>query len=338
MKAALPRAAGFAALCAALLAITWWRTAEPKGGGTHPVFHPLAVETGAPLAPGLTLEGAWNITGSATEFGGYSALLADRGGHFIAVADGGGRMDFDDPSRGPARARLNWLLDGPEVTKARRDSESMTGDPATGRFWVGYEFSNSIVRFDPSGAVVRSRPKAMRHWSQNAGAESLTRLADGRFIVLAEMQFATPGTGGPALLFPHDPVRGGPPLSFRFVPPRGFFASDMATLPDGRVLILARRLSFPIPPRFAVRLLIADPATIRPGRPWDWQPLARIEGAAPLDNYEGLAVVPQEDGTLALWLISDDNGMALQRSLLLKLLWDWKPRTQKGARIAPRAT
>jgi len=44
-----------------------------------------------------------------------------------------------------------------------------------------------------------------------------------------------------------------------------------------------------------------------------------------LDNFEGLAVVPHGDGSVRFYLISDDNGISRQRTLLLA--FDWTPHT-----------
>jgi hypothetical protein len=336
----LPRRLALALVCGALLLLTWARASDSAvSPQTSVSFHKLEEGMGHALAPGLSVEGVWRIVGSGEGFGGYSGLAADPAGNLVAIGDGGARLDFSDPSRGKPNPRAGWLLEGPEVPKAKRDAEAVTQDPSNGRLWVAYEFRNLISRFDPHSAdVERVRPKAMRDWGANSGGEAMARLPDGRFVLLAEMQFPKPRTGGPGLLFGQDPIDGKKPVEFRFEPPHGFFASDMAALPDGRVLILVRRLTFPFPPMFAAQVLIANPKTIRAGKNWDWRLLARIENPVPLDNYEGLAVVPREDGALMLWLISDDNAMATQRTLLLKLRWDWKVGTQKSARIAPRAS
>lgn len=340
MKPLLPRRLALALVCGALLLLTWARSAQNVIPGLTSVsFRKLDEGAGASPAPGMKVEGVWRIVGSGEAFGGYSGLAADAKGNFVAIGDGGARLDFFDPSKGRPDPRPSWLLDGPEVTKAKRDAEALTEDPASGRLWVAYEFRNAIARFGPGGEQVkRTRPREMRDWGANSGAEAMARLPDGRFVVLAEMQFQKPRKGGPGLLFREDPVKGRKPVQFRFEPPHGFFASDMAALPDGRVVILVRRLTFPFPPMFAAQLLIADPATIREDKAWKWRTLARIESPIPLDNYEGLAVVPRPDGALTLWLISDDNAMVTQRTLLLKIRWDWKADTQKSARIAPRAS
>jgi hypothetical protein len=62
--------------------------------------------------------------------------------------------------------------------------------------------------------------------------------------------------------------------------------------------------------------------------------LGTIDGGLPRDNFEGLAVVPETDGALTLWLISDDNTAALQRTLLYKLRW--QPDMQKARENSAR--
>jgi hypothetical protein len=54
--------------------------------------------------------------------------------------------------------------------------------------------------------------------------------------------------------------------------------------------------------------------------------IARMDMAAPLtvDNFEGVAAVPRPDGGVRFYLLSDDNGNASQRTLLLA--FDWQPR------------
>ena len=98
----------------------------------------------------------------------------------------------------------------------------------------------------------------------------------------------------------------------------------MALLPDGRALILTRGVRIGWPFYFPLTLVVAEPRTIRPGAEWNWTELARIEGPAPNENYEGMAVTGGDDGDpIAIWLISDSNGAQLiQRTLLLRLEWD----------------
>ena len=162
----------------------------------------------------------------------------------------------------------------------------------------------------------------------------MTRLSDGRFLVLAE-------GGGPAhegRLLPRAPDGTDRSLHFRYVAPSGYRPTDVAQLPDGRVLILLRELRWPMPPRFGTKLVLADPATIRRGQDWSGTVLASLDGTGLEENYEGLAIEAGAGDTLNAWLISDDNSAATQRTLLLRLqfrLGDLPPRVARTKQKAP---
>ena len=171
-----------------------------------------------------------------------------------------------------------------------------------------------------SGAwIARIRVKSSR-WVMNP---AMLRLRDGRFVALCE---CNPGwfQGGrhPALLIGGDPTQDIAASSFTFVGIDGYRPTDMAQLPDGRVLIIVRRLVWPVPARFAIKILIADPAEIEPGEAWQARELADLADPWPVDNYEGLAIEQQADGKLIAWIISDENGAVTQRVLLLKVVID----------------
>jgi hypothetical protein len=133
-----------------------------------------------------------------------------------------------------------------------------------------------------------------------------------------------------AVIFPGDPTRPGEPDRFTFAGPDRFSPVDMAQLPDGRVLVLMRRLVWPMPFRFAGGIALADPADIRSGGTWRAREVAKLSSQLPLDNFEGIAVEPRGDGKLTVWLISDDNQALSQRTLLWKMALD-------PERLPPRA-
>jgi hypothetical protein len=158
----------------------------------------------------------------------------------------------------------------------------------------------------------------------------MVRLTDGRFIVLRE-GFDRPDEYGilggrrhEALLFSGDPITGARSIRFDVDGPGGFSPVDIAELPDKRVLILMRRAVWPLPIRVAGRIVIADPRTISPGGVWRTKVVARLASDMPIDNFEGMAIAPGEGGELTVWLISDDNSAATQRTLLWKLAVDPK--------------
>ena len=166
---------------------------------------------------------------------------------------------------------------------------------------------------------------------------------DGRFIVLEEgFDGFLESRRHQALLFARDPLLGDQPVQFAFAGDAAFSPTDMAQLPDGRVLILMRRLIWPFPLRFSGRIMIADPAAIRPGGVWRASEVAKLDAPLPVDNFEGIAIQPhspddRKDGQVTVWLISDNNNAATQRTLLWKLVLHPArlPQTRKGAGDAP---
>ena len=290
-------------------------------------FAPLAprqdTDPGYHLAP-FRLEGAWHMRSRSWFFGSYSALLAMPDRSLLAISDGGDYLRFIPPDRSGSVVDSGHVLPGYPVDKSDRDAESATRDPATGEIWLGLEGSNSVVSLSPRLDVIRkARPSAISRWDDNSGTEAMTRLTDGRFVLLCE-GFA--GWFEPrrhdAVVFEGDPAKGAKSWHFVFDGPAGFSPTDMAQLPDGRLLVLMRRLVWPMPQRFAGRIAIADPAGIRPGKPWKVREVARIASNLPIDNFEGLAVVPDRSGRLTVWIISDDNYSNLQSTILWKLSVD----------------
>jgi len=309
----------------------------------------------------FTLEAVWAMHSPNTDFGGYSALLAMPDGQLLALSDRGMSLRFSAPGRhcclghfrsrwnhrlaremarihdagafpaakplhtfaGNALARFAPIADRRSGFKADYDAEAATHDPASGKVWIAWETTNIISRHDRMlGKEGAATPPAM-DWGVNDGPESLVKLADGRFLVLREA-FAgeLEDRQHEALLFQGDPVAGARPIRFTLSGPEGYRPTDAAQLPDGRVLILMRRLIWPMPPRFSNRIALADPADIREGKVWQARGLAKLDAPLPVDNFEGLAIAPCANGRVTIWLISDDNGAATQRTLLWKLTVD----------------
>ena len=268
---------------------------------------------------GLTLEGVWHLSSPNEAFGSYSALIAD-GGRLIAYSDQGRMLGLAFSGAAITSARMAGVATDPDYWGDYRDIESATFDGDSGTVWLGFERMQGFRRFRPDAPPRTVRPEAMEEWPDNGGPEAMTRLADGRFIVMAERDATLSRDPGEGLLFPRDPVLGDDPVHFRLVTGGGFQPTDMAALPDGRVLILLRSLDMAWPP-FRSRLIIADPRDIGAGEPWPWTFLADIDQPQLRENYEGVAVAPRAGGGVTIWLMSDDNATQMQRTLLLKLAW-----------------
>ena len=306
-------ALGVALMCAPG---TFVRTHLPEG-------MPRAIAMERIAGPSSTNDPAWQVAGvwqySADHryFGGFSGLLALENGRLIAFSDRGARFAFprpdpDTPSPGGSSVVVQPVPES--LLDDLWDIESATRDPASGQYWLGYENFHSIVRFSaanvPEGARVIEDDV---DWPPNAGAEAMIRLADGRFMVLPE-------GGEEGLLYPSDPVAGASVSRFAFRRPvESYAATDLAQLPDGRLLLLMRNTVFAMPP-FDSLLAIGPPP--HAGKAWAPRIALHLDAIIPSDNYEGLATRETEDGRVAVWVISDDNLSIMQRTLLAELVFD----------------
>jgi hypothetical protein len=111
---------------------------------------------------------------------------------------------------------------------------------------------------------------------------------------------------------------------FSYAAPRDYDPVDAAQLPDGRVLILLRRVEYALPARFDTAIAIADPGTIRAGKAWEARVIQRLSGGIFADNFEGIAFVPDPANPArgAVWLIADDNFSVFQRNVLVRFDWE----------------
>ena len=308
---------------------TWLRERPPPRNTEQSLtITPLA--QGATIGP-FRLVGAWQLESPHTDFGSYSALVMQGPGRLLAISDTGNTLDFTAPDVPGPPAVIDRIIGKAGEHKKFRDVESATRDPVSGLLWLALEGRNAVLRFsasrEPLGEI---QPVAMESWGENSGPETLLRLADGRFIVLAEGY--ADGFQGPrhqALLFTGDPVDETAGLPFAVSAPHGYKPTDAVQLPDGRVLVLLRRLLWPFPARFAAKLAIGDPAAIAPGRTWQLREVADLHYPLPVDNFEGLALEPYQGQRQALWLISDGNNAVSQRTILWELHFD--PRDLPGA-------
>jgi hypothetical protein len=253
-------------------------------------------------------------------FGGFSAMRVD-GDRFTLLSDGGNLVRFRmGPDLRPTEVRFADLPGpGTGFIKRHRDSESLTWDAGTGRSWVGFENRNAIWRYDASlGRVERkARPRAMADWSIAGGAEAMVRLRSGQFIVISE-------TGRPRgrpdarilLRFAGDPTESNrAPERLGYVPPANYDPTDIAELPDGRLLVLNRRLS--LAGLFTAKLVLLDLRGAPAGTAIRGAELATFERPVQHDNFEALAVTREGADTI-VWIAADDNGEFWEQSLLLK--------------------
>lgn len=277
----------------------------------------------------LKFMGGLSLSASDKRFGGLSGILWESEcGRLLAVSDTGNWVAIEpeesaDHLIGIESAWMAPVLDRqgtPPVSKHLADAESLARS-ADGATWVFFEQDHRGLRFpDLNGCRPESlstapdtewRPPETKGWGGNDSLEAVTFL--GKNLTLVTENVLTEG-GRLGLIGPVE----GPTLRFAWDAPRGFAPTAMDTLDpgeeNGRALILHRRLSFPA--GFSAVLMEATiPA--QPGATVQGKEIARLQAPLATDNMEGIAVRADGDRRF-IYMISDDNFMALQRTLLLK--------------------
>lgn len=326
---------------------TWLRTHIPPPDYGAPLrIAPLPMDrlvSSQAVKGDVELLGAWKLTSNNAHFGGYSALVDLGEGRLLSGSDRGRLLELPLPQNAdPATSvRFDYFASTNGGPKIYADIEALEYDPATGFVWGSYEDLGRVDRFklDAAQRITSSViVGAMQGWPDNGGPETMVRLADGRFMIIAEASKSGSSTRS-GLMFTGDPLSSPPPRRFRFAPPEGYSPVDATLLPDGRVMILVRKVIWGLPPQFATALVLADPSDIRvfgPAKPktgqknpWTGDMIAQIGGLDLEENFEGIAAIEQEDGSVDLYLIADDNLSAFQETLMLRL--NWEPPVSKAA-------
>ncbi|ODA66068.1 hypothetical protein A7A08_03083 [Methyloligella halotolerans] len=271
-----------------------------------------------------------NLYANSNHFGGYSALAIDPSGRqLIAISDAGTwlRADLDYDGRflkGLSNAAIGPLLgkdSKPLSSFSRRDAEALAlEEPGTGRgnAYIAFEVNHRIDRYPfdgngfgpPNGSV----PLPDRTLDGNAGIEALTVLRAG------------PAAGG-ILAFSqerHDSegaivgwIIGGPtPGKLTLEDIGGFTITDMTVLPGGDLAVLERRLSLSQGMEMRIRRVPAR--EIEPGAGLRGEVLLEVQNAFNIDNMEAIGAHRDTDGQTVLTVMSDDNFLKLQRTLILQ--------------------
>lgn len=283
-------------------------------------LQPLLLDSSNPkrtVVGGLAFLGAWELRSDNENFGGLSGLVALPDNRFLAISDAGTMIGFGLANGKIDRSFIAALPGafGPNIGYRERDSEGMAYDPASGRIWVSYEQKHSIRRFPPSVSRVDGllRLPGTASWKSNQGVEAIARLVDGRFVLFAE---GSADETIPAILYSGDPLESGSTRTeFRYQPPSGYKPTDATPLPDGRLLVLHRRIA--VPNGFSAKIGIVDMAAINRGVVVTPQIIASLAAPLLVDNLEGITTT-QEGGRTIIWLVSDNNFNIFQRTLLLK--------------------
>ena len=317
-----PLAAAVAALC---LAVPGGAAAEPLDLRARPVA--LDPEDRARSVVGaLEYRGGVVLSSRHHHFGGLSGLdVSPDGARMTAVSDRGywitARLIYDDGGRlvGVADAAIHKMVNnrGRPLILGWGDAEDIAR-LADGRLAVSFEVHHRVLLYPGDGARgdSRARPLAMppdlNEAPSNGGIEALAALTGGRLLAVTEE--LRDGAGGVRgwLLSPDGAAAH--PIGYRLE--GSFHPVSFATLPGGDVLALERRFNFI--GGFGARLTRIDGAAIKPGATLAGREIARLDPPLTVDNFEAVAVRRAADGSIRVYLLSDDNFRLLQRTLLLQ--------------------
>lgn len=285
----------------------------------------------------LTFRGGLVLTSVDRDFGGLSGMAMASNGHsFVAVTDEGRWLTADLAMTGTrptaiTHARLGPILgqDGKQALRKRdRDCEAIAfvdGDLTRGALLMAFERLHRIERFPIVDRIVQPpvgalrMPAEARQMKGNAGIEAMTVMAGGphkgAVIAFSERFPDADDTlvGGHVgwLWIDGEPRR----LGLRGI--GGFDLTDVASLPDGSLIMLERRFRWTEGVRMQLRLIPAN--EIAPGRMAEGQVLLTTDLTSEIDNMEALSVHRDAAGATVLTLLSDDNfNPVLQRTILLQ--------------------
>jgi hypothetical protein len=299
------------------------------GAAAQTAERPVAIEARAiPLAAdrsGQMRVGALAYAGGLVlkapgqpAFGGLSGLDVRADGSFVSQSDAGdlfrGRLVLDPEGRlaGVADATVARLTEetgqayGPRKSDA--DAEDITLLP-DGGFAVSFEQRHRVQAYiglgparrlgvppEAAGLPANTGLEAIAAWTDSQGRRRLAEGAEDGRAWLCDIE------GRDCRRFLDDP------------PEKDFNLTGFDALPDGLGLIAVYR-AFDI-----VRGARALVARIEP-ETGTVSVLARLAAPLNVDNMEGVAALPNPDGSIRIYLVSDDNFSILQRTLLLAFDW-----------------
>jgi hypothetical protein len=316
------------ALVLALLSV-----GSAAAGPIDVVATPVTPDAGStPFTTGrLEYLAGFALTSEAKEFGGLSGMsLSADGSTLTAVADIG--VWFRLALQHDAAGRLTGVAGGesgrlkdehgkPLTSKYVGDAESISRT-ADGSYYVTFEGWHRLWRYraasDPLRAAAKyvRAPKAMAALPGNEGVEAATQLRDRRLLLLSEGGFTADGDLQGWL---GDGKRW---ADLTLAPSGAFRPTDLTVLPSGDVLLLERSVS--LFGGFAARLSVIPAASIAAGARLGGQEVAVIKGPLPVDNFEAVAARAAPDGSVLIYLLSDNNFREAERTLLLQ--FRWRPR------------
>jgi len=292
---------------------------------------PIALDPDHPdhmIVGQLVYRGGLVLQSDDARFGGWSDLhVSADGATVLALSDHGfwltAKLGYDRGRLASASdAQLGPLLDttGGRVVGRRSDSEGMAVRP-DGATYISFERDHRIWLYPaadpPFSAPPHPVPTPARLVTapDNGGIEALAWLSGGTLLALVEQLYDGAENVG---WIGNDAGTSWQELHYRTAG-RDYAPTGLTELPPGvpgagDVLVLERK--FTIFSGRAARITRLPRGAIRPGAHLAGEELALLQSPLTLDNFEGISAIRAPDGSVRLYIISDDNYTFLQRTLL----------------------
>jgi len=299
----------------------------------------------------LQYMGGVKITSPKRRFGGISSLLVSPDGkHILGLSDSDQWLVADVIYDGKGHlsdlenVRMAPLKNAPGKSKnTPTDAEAVTAVDGAG-YVVSFESPHTLRYFqadrpDDYASLFSARaekitfapalPKDYAILSDNLGIEALTTLPDGRMLAFSENTVESVGdiSHTQGWLMGRGRIE---PLSYEIA--ASYRPTDMATLPDGDILVLERHFS--LARGMAARLVRLPALSIKPGRILKGEVIADLAFPFNLDNMEALAVRKNKAGAVIIYIMSDNNYNPLQRNLLMMFRLADRPVKKAATRVS----
>lgn len=289
---------------------------------------PVALEPGNPgvaRVGRLAFLNGFELSSDHPRFGGLSGLsVSPDGKRLRAVSDRGywvmAALTHDSEDRLIA---LDSWRGAPLLTPAGKptglyehDAEGLARD-SRGSFLVSFEGKHRIWHYPTELNAPPKRvatPRDLRRAPVNGGLEGITVLSDGAILGITEKQANRDGSlKGWFMKARHA-------REFAYVPADGYSPTGVAAAPGGDVLLLERSFGLL---RMRVRIVRLPQERLRearrkPGTRVRGEVMADLQRPLSVDNFEGLALRRDRAGRVLLYVVSDNNFLPLQRTLLLQ--------------------
>lgn len=282
----------------------------------------IAVDPGVETLGRLVYRGGLELQANDPTFVGLSAIEVLENNRIVAISDEADWieaqlvLDESGALTGFTDVRSAWMRNErgrPFTNKAEGDSEGLA-QLADGRFAVSFERTHLVRIYDlnrdgPFGAAAMGpRLDDVARLPANSGLEALAAYNNA---LLAGAEGGDERTTSLWLA----PIDARAPVAPRFAYSLsgGFSLTGMDRLPDGGFVALERFYAPVIGARARITRFAApsgEGAVVEP------EVLALLEPPFPVDNFEGVSAVRAPDGGVRIYIVSDNNKSAQQRTLL----------------------